>query len=1822
MAQRFVTEFVIDGDASGGVRAFNDTQRSADQLNRSMETGTQRTAEYTRGIGSASQELQVLRRVAAPVTALVAGMFTANTLKGQVDFADQVQKINLRIGASTEFLSEMNYVAEMSGVKFSELATALQRQTRRMSEAANGGGPMVKTLEALNLNATELVQLAPEQQFDRIAQALGGVANESDRVAMAQKIWDSEGVKLLQIVNQGTNAIQMQREQARALGLTISTETANAMAGFNDEMARVNFAAQGLAQTLLAEIVPGMTSTMQATNELIQDLGGAETVIANLKDGTLLFSGIMAGRLVGSLAATTAGTYKRIAADRQSIQAEIAATQAAVRRTAAEKQSAMAFLSTARLEEQATRGTAAHALALDNLSRARAQAATAAGAHTSATAASTAAMGRSTAAAGALRGAYALIGGPVGAAVMAGAAAYYFRDSLGFTSAAAREAKQEIDQLVGSMDDYTEAQYRNNRVSIVQDLAEARVEAEKLSRQILELQDQSREEGILYQGRGGAATSQLQGLRAELQEQQRIVRANEEGLRQYDRAWQDVLEGQVSGVSIFRTLDQWLMKSGDSLRTFNASLGESGDKWDDYIGKLTSARDVLGMTAAEAAAYAAQQEGYSGLYSEQAAAVAGQTDALNSYRQAVASGNEAEATAHLERAQRYAEAEAMVKAQLENIATLTGLLQGVQTELSATALSAALVVGDGAGAASANIANAIKAINERAAAIRQTTTVTVKNTAASRDADKAAQEAKRAADQLVKSYDSQVASLKEEIALFGETGDAAKLRYEIEHGKLKDLAPDQKTHLLQLREELDLKEKQAKATADFKKRTDDLVSTYDRQAQQAKKLKADIEAVNAAYADPAVEMSAEQHARMLAEINHQQYMLALESETTFAAMATAWENSVKRMDDAGVQFWRGFLDGTGNAMDQFKRLVTDSVAEVAHALITRPLVIGLQTQIADGMGLGPGGMGAGGGLNFGGMGSLRNGWQALQNGFSGVQWGGVSTGYSGGFAGSATAGMNTATQGTSYLGGSMRNFGGMQGVASMGTGYAGGRVGTELGGAIFGKEAGSAYAATAGAAIGTYFGGPLGAFAGGTIGGALDSLFGSSKSDPRLNISTYGTRESFNHDSVAESRLGVVGFGKGTRRSDELFGSIEKEREFLKIVAGLDDVMAGLAPTPAVLEKMQRALQGVHLSAGDVSSISDMLVQRTAAVARVIDGDFVDSLMASGLTAEQMTERMVSATSAMQVLSSASGRLNLQFDATAANAMQQADTIAQLMGGPDQLASAQSQYYDAFYTEQEKFDRLAQDLGQTFGALGMHLPDTREGVRELVEGLQLADAAGQRQLAAVYQNVGGLNQYIDTLQQQRDAANDATGALEGINDSLRTAADIARERSGIEREWLQLTGNTGELRRLELMTLDPSNRALKARNHALQDEQAAQEAATRAQQERNRAIQQEAQAQAQAINRLMSGVQGAYQSLTSSIQAEQQVLRNAYDATTASINANIDRVRDGMNATERTARGLTTTLDKMIEREMGLESSRRDAQSYLQQVLASGGLGDAERLDKALGVIAEPSEGLFASFEDYQRDFWKTANLIDELNDRADGQLTTEQRSLSALERQLTSAEQQHDRAMGRLDSVLAAESAQLEAMFGQQDWLQTINGSVLSLGDALAGLRAAQNTAAPRSNATVKEAAGYISSQTAGGWDEKDAAIGWAAIENGVTSAQLAASLGKSQQYVLDRAQTLGLPKFRDGGIATGPMSGYPVELHGTEAVIPLQNGPVPLRIEQSNQHNPLLEELRRVTQRLESVERQLEEANSINVGIAEHNAKLASETERMRRKAEQESA
>ena len=211
-----------------------------------------------------------------------AAVGAAAFLKSLIDNNDKLGKLNTRLGISVEALSEYQHVAKLSGVTFETFTMGLQRMTRRVAEAAQGTGEAKNALKEMNLNAAELSAMSPDQQFETIADSLNGLTSEADKVRLAMKLFDSEGVSLIQTMSGGSAGIRQMREEARALGLTVTDEAARAAEKFNDDLARTSAAATGAAQALLTHMMPGMTRIAEAMAIAAREAGILEAVWVGL----------------------------------------------------------------------------------------------------------------------------------------------------------------------------------------------------------------------------------------------------------------------------------------------------------------------------------------------------------------------------------------------------------------------------------------------------------------------------------------------------------------------------------------------------------------------------------------------------------------------------------------------------------------------------------------------------------------------------------------------------------------------------------------------------------------------------------------------------------------------------------------------------------------------------------------------------------------------------------------------------------------------------------------------------------------------------------------------------------------------------------------------------------------------------------------------------------------------------------------------------------------------------------------------------------------------------------------------------------------------------------------------------------------------------------------------------------------------------------------------------------------------------------------------------------------------------------------------------
>lgn len=205
--------------------------------------------------------------VQTSVTSMAAAAVSAAGVAGlgllvsrEIEAADAMLNFSKRTGISTEALSQYEFVAKKTGVSNTTLQTSFQRMTRRVAEAKEGLGEASGALRELGLDATKLAQLKPDQQFEAIADAMSEIENQGDKVRLAMKLFDTEGVALLQTMEGGAAAIRELRMEADDLGLTLSQANAEELSKAKENMDEIKAAASGLARELTVTLGPSITT--------------------------------------------------------------------------------------------------------------------------------------------------------------------------------------------------------------------------------------------------------------------------------------------------------------------------------------------------------------------------------------------------------------------------------------------------------------------------------------------------------------------------------------------------------------------------------------------------------------------------------------------------------------------------------------------------------------------------------------------------------------------------------------------------------------------------------------------------------------------------------------------------------------------------------------------------------------------------------------------------------------------------------------------------------------------------------------------------------------------------------------------------------------------------------------------------------------------------------------------------------------------------------------------------------------------------------------------------------------------------------------------------------------------------------------------------------------------------------------------------------------------------------------------------------------------------------------------------------------------------
>ncbi len=247
---------------------------------------------------SISKTMSIAAKATAGAAVAAAGSL-ALVYNQQAALIDQTAKFADRIGISTEALTQFRHASELTGVGAKNLDMSLQRMTRRIAEAATGSGEAAPALKQLGLDAQALGQMTPDQQLYTLADAFTQVESQSERVRLAFKLFDSEGVGMVNMLAGGSDGLRSMADEADRLGITLSRIDAAKVEMANDAMYKVGVTTTALKQEITTQLAPIVAALAEEFVAYSQQFGGMNSMVAEGIHSTVSGIGFMADSLRG-----------------------------------------------------------------------------------------------------------------------------------------------------------------------------------------------------------------------------------------------------------------------------------------------------------------------------------------------------------------------------------------------------------------------------------------------------------------------------------------------------------------------------------------------------------------------------------------------------------------------------------------------------------------------------------------------------------------------------------------------------------------------------------------------------------------------------------------------------------------------------------------------------------------------------------------------------------------------------------------------------------------------------------------------------------------------------------------------------------------------------------------------------------------------------------------------------------------------------------------------------------------------------------------------------------------------------------------------------------------------------------------------------------------------------------------------------------------------------------------------------------------------------------------------------------------------------------
>jgi len=270
---------------------LSQSEKAINEVGDEIKTTEKKTVDWTAALKKTGDVLGKAVTVAAKTTAAAivavgvaaaaAAKYIYNAAVSAGTFADDLITLSNQTSISTDTLQKWTYAARFIDTEVETMTGSMAKMVRQMDAASNGTKLSADAFKQLNIDIqnSDGTLRDSETVFLEAIDALGMIANETERDSIAMQIFGKSAQDLNPLIIAGSDELRRLGEEAAATGLVLDGAALGALGNFDDTMEKIDAQTNALTNTLGLIFLPAVSAVMTGLQDLLTNIG------TTLKDG-------------------------------------------------------------------------------------------------------------------------------------------------------------------------------------------------------------------------------------------------------------------------------------------------------------------------------------------------------------------------------------------------------------------------------------------------------------------------------------------------------------------------------------------------------------------------------------------------------------------------------------------------------------------------------------------------------------------------------------------------------------------------------------------------------------------------------------------------------------------------------------------------------------------------------------------------------------------------------------------------------------------------------------------------------------------------------------------------------------------------------------------------------------------------------------------------------------------------------------------------------------------------------------------------------------------------------------------------------------------------------------------------------------------------------------------------------------------------------------------------------------------------------------------------------------------------------------------------